>query len=63
LCAEDARAFAAELPRYIAMLGLNPLDIHAVRQKNREPWLWCDFFRVRFAKSGFRLRLISRESR
>src|SRR5205809_5518505 len=42
LRAVEARALAAKLPRYIGTVGLNPLHIHAVRQKKREPRLWGD---------------------
>src|SRR5439155_26673693 len=52
---EETRAFPAKLPGYISMLGFNPLDIHAVRQKKREPRLWRDLFRIRFVNLDFDL--------
>src|SRR5206468_3938649 len=52
---EETRAFPPKLPRYISMLGFNPFDVHAVRQKKREPRLWRDLFRVRFVNLDFDL--------
>src|SRR5439155_26570061 len=52
---EETRAFRPELPRYISMLGFNPLDIHAVRQKKHEPRLRRYLFRVRFVNLDFDL--------
>lgn len=52
---EKARVLAAELPRYIGMFRLNPIDIHAVRQKNREPRLRRGLFRIRFVNLDFDL--------
>src|SRR5215831_8808932 len=48
LAPEEARLFAAKMPRDVGLLGLNLIQINSVRQKNCEPRLGWHCFRIRF---------------
>ena len=48
LRAEKSGPIAAKSPGYVGLRRFNPLQIHPVWQKNCEPGLGCDCFRVCF---------------